>query len=65
MTEQEFRVRMLTAALMAGEALCEYSLQEDIKKEPEQVRKNVATILKLLIETEEFLSSMFPQRTNV
>ena len=56
---------MLISALSAGKALCEYVCDEGIEKEPEQVRRNVATILTLLTETEDFLRSMLTKRTNV
>lgn len=49
---------MLAHALGAGKALCEISQSAEesgIKLEPEQVRKNVATILFILTETEDFL----------
>lgn len=49
---------MLTYALGAGKALCEISQSAEkngIKLEPEQVRKNAATILVILTETEDFL----------
>ena len=54
----QFKARMLTYALGAGKALCEISQSAEengIKLEPEQVRKNVATILVILTETEDFL----------
>ena len=53
---------MLLSALSAGKALCEYVCDEGIEKEPEQVRRNVATILTLLTETEEFLKSILPKK---
>lgn len=49
---------MLACALGAAKALCEISQaaeENGIKLEPEQVRKNVAAILVLLTETEDFL----------
>ena len=56
MTEEQFRAEMLSCACGAGKALCEITVnQEDIKIEPEQMRKNVATILTILVETEDFL----------
>lgn len=58
MNMNEFRRRMLLCAFEAGQLLCEITLSEDIKKEPEQVRKNVATILTLLVETMEFLEGI-------
>ena len=62
MTIKEFKCRMLLSALSAGKALCEYVCDEGIEKEPEQVRRNVATILTLLTETEEFLKSILPKK---
>lgn len=59
MTEQQFRAEMLGYACGAGKALMELTVNpEGIKIEPEQVRKNVATILVLLTETEDFLASI-------
>ncbi len=56
MTEEQFRAEMLGHACGAGKALCEITVNpQGIKIEPEQVRKNVATILVLLTETEDFL----------
>lgn len=56
MTIEQFRSEMLTYACGAGKALCEITANpQGIKIEPEQVRKNVATILVLLTETEDFL----------
>lgn len=59
MTDQQFRAEMLGYACGAGKALAELTVNpEGIKIEPEQVRKNVATILVLLTETEDFLASL-------
>ncbi len=58
MTMEEFRRRMLSCALGAGKSLCEMTLSSDIEKESEQVRKNVATILVLLTETEDFMKNL-------
>lgn len=55
MTALEFRAAMLKQAVSAAKILCEGTCPEDIKIEPEQVRKNVVTILALLTETEDFL----------
>lgn len=60
MTITEFRYLMIMHAIGAGKVLCEITMNEDVKKEPEQVRKNVATILTLLTETEEFLKEFKP-----
>ncbi len=57
---EQFKAQMLTYALGAGKALCEISQiaeEEGIKLEPEQVRKNAATILVILTETIEFLKA--------
>ncbi len=40
-----------------GKVLCESMTLDDTKIEPEQVRKNVATILVILTETEDFLKN--------
>ncbi len=58
MTIEEFKGKMLACACGAAKVLCEMTLSEDIKKEPEQVRKNVATILMLLTEVEDYLNSV-------
>ena len=56
MTEQKFKALMLGYAIRTAKALCEISInQEDIKIEPEQIRKNVSTILVILTETEDFM----------
>ncbi len=58
MTEEQFRAEMLDHACGAGKALCEITVNpQGIKIEPEQMRKNVATILTLLTETEDYLSN--------
>lgn len=59
MTEEQFRAEMLSCACGAGKALMELSVNpEGIKIEQEQVRKNAATILTILTETEDFLSAL-------
>lgn len=59
MTEEQFRAEMLGYACGAGKALMELSVNpEGIKIEQEQVRKNAATILTILTETEDFLSTI-------
>ena len=55
MTLTQFRAQMLGYALGMGKALCESMSLDDTKIEPEQVRKNVSTILVILTETEDFL----------
>lgn len=58
MTIEQFRSEMLTHACGAGKALCEITVNpQGIKIEPEQMRKNVTTILTLLTETEDYLSN--------
>ena len=58
MTIMQYRAKMLLLSTQQAELLCELMDVDDIKKEPEQVRKNVATILALLTETEAFLESI-------
>ncbi len=58
MTMAQFRSKMLAYAVGAAKTLCEGMVPEDAKLEPEQVRKNIATILVILIETEDFLKSL-------
>lgn len=58
MTMNEFKSEMLFRALCAGKALCEVTMGTDIQKEPEQVRRNVSTILTLLTETEDFIKEI-------
>lgn len=58
MTMNEYKARMLCCSLEAGKALCDMTVDADIKTEPEQVRKNVATILALLTETEDFINDL-------
>lgn len=58
MTEEQFRKEMLVYACGAGKALMELSIDPDIKIEPEQVRKNVETILVILTEVTDFLCEL-------
>ncbi len=58
MTFEQYRAKMLLLSTQQAELLCELTALEDIKIEPEQVRKNVTTILALLTETEEFIESI-------
>lgn len=58
MTEEQFRAEMLGYACGAGKALMELSIDPDIKIEPEQVRKNAATILVILTEVIDFLHEL-------
>lgn len=57
MTIMQYRAKMLLLSTQQAELLCELTALEDIKIEPEQVRRNVTTILSLLTETEAFLES--------
>ena len=57
MTFEQYRAKMLLLSIQQAELLCELTALEDIKIEPEQVRKNVATILALLTEIESFLET--------
>lgn len=59
----EFKVRVLAQAVGQAKLLAEASCLEDIKTEPEQLRRNVATILAVLTETEEFLSDLVNKRS--
>lgn len=56
MTIEEFRAQMLEYACGVGKALMEISTSSELL-EQEQVRKNTATILVILTETEDFLKS--------
>jgi len=58
MNFKQFKTEMLIQAISQGKLLCEMSTLEDIKKEPEQIRKNISTILSILIETEGFLKEI-------
>lgn len=55
---EQYRAKMLLLSTQQAELLCELTALEDIKIEPEQVRKNVTTILALLTETEAFIESI-------
>ncbi|MBO5449698.1 MAG: hypothetical protein J5994_10285 [Ruminococcus sp.] len=55
MKYKEFEAAVLTHAVGQAKLLAQASCLEDIKMEPEQLRRNVATILAVLTETEEFL----------
>ena len=63
MTTMEFRAQMLLQGVKTAQILCEGSDPTDKKIEPEQIRKNVTTILMLLTETEDFLNEYL--QTNV
>ena len=58
MTIMQYRAKMLLLSTQQAELLCELTVLEGIKIEPEQVRRNVATILSLLTETEAFLETI-------
>lgn len=58
MTIMQYRAKMLLLSTQQAELLCELTALEGIKIEPEQVRRNVTTILSLLTETESFLESI-------
>lgn len=58
MTIMEFRCQMLKNAVSTAEILAEISAAENIKKEPEQIRKNITTILSLLHDTEDYLAEL-------
>lgn len=49
---------MLGYTLGMAKLLTEMNTLEDIKIEPEQVRKNASTILTILIEVEDFLAKI-------
>lgn len=55
MKYKEFETQVLSHAVGQARLLAQASCLEDIKIEPEQLRRNVATILAVLTETEEFL----------
>lgn len=63
MTYEQFEAQVLTQAVSQAKLLAESSCLEDIKIEPEQLRKNVATILAVLTETEEFLFDLVNNRS--
>ncbi|MGN1114295.1 MAG: hypothetical protein ACI4RC_04160 [Oscillospiraceae bacterium] len=60
---EEFKASILCYAVGQAKLLAEMSCLEDKKIEPEQLRKNVATILSVLTETEEFLSQIANKRS--
>ncbi|MDO5125362.1 MAG: hypothetical protein Q4D35_03180 [Ruminococcus sp.] len=60
----EFEAKVLSQAVGQAVLLAEMSCLEDKKIEPEQLRKNVATILSVLKETEEFLNEIANERSN-
>ena len=68
MTLEEFRAQMLEHALGSAKVLCEVTMDSvtdtSIKLEPEQVRKNVATILVTLTETESFIKAFNQNNKN-
>ena len=60
----EFKAQVLVHAVGQAKLLAQASCLEDIKIEPEQLRRNVATILAVLTETEEFLFALSNERYN-
>lgn len=54
----EYKRQALILALQSARQVCEMSACEDIKIEPEQARKNAATVLSIILETEEFLTTV-------
>ena len=58
MTWEEYKCRGLALALTQAAYICEMSACEDIKIEPEQARKNAATVLSIILETAEFLKTV-------
>lgn len=58
MKTQQFKAEMMLQAIGQAKLLAEMSILEDKKIEPEQLRKNVASILSVMVETEEFLVSI-------
>ena len=56
MKYKEFKTQVLSHAVGQARLL-------DIKIEPEQLRRNVATILAVLTETEDFLSDLVNNRS--
>ena len=58
MKYKEFKTQVLSHAVGQAKLLAQASCLEDIKIEPEQLRRNVATILAVLTETEEFLTTL-------
>lgn len=58
MKYKEFKAEVLAHVVGQAKLLAQASCLEDIKIEPEQLRRNVATILAVLTETEEFLTTL-------
>lgn len=63
MKYKEFKTQVLSHAVGQVRLLAQASCLEDIKIEPEQLRRNVATILAVLTETEDFLSDLVNNRS--
>lgn len=63
MKYKEFKTQVLSHAVRQARLLAQASCLEDIKIEPEQLRRNVATILAVLTETEDFLSDLVNNRS--
>ncbi|WP_124100910.1 hypothetical protein [Ruminococcus sp. Marseille-P6503] len=64
MKYKEFETQILAHAVGQARLLAQSSCLEDIKIEPEQLRKNIATILSVLTETEEFLFALVNNRSD-
>ena len=58
MTLATWKVKMMLLAISQARLLCEMSLLEDKKIEPEQLRKNIATIQSVLADTLDTLESV-------
>ena len=58
MNTQQFKAEMMLQAIGQAKLLAEMSILEDKKIEPEQLRKNVASILTVMTETEDFIRSL-------
>ena len=63
MKYKEFKTQVLYHEVGQARLLAQASCLEDIKIEPEQLRRNVATILAVLTETEDFLSDLVNNRS--
>lgn len=60
----EFKAQVLVQAVGQAKLLAQASCLEDIKIEPEQLRRNVAIILAVLTETEEYLFDLANNRSS-
>lgn len=64
MTWEEYKRQGLVIVLELVKHIYKMIDCEDIKIEPEQVRKNAATALAIILETEEFLKTVEVTRTS-